>query len=508
MRELWSWSWMGTVLAVVGIMRGVLPAEYRDSMTGFLRTWINFLTPYAYFVIPEFEGANLNELYLSVQSYLSTKTATGALVSNLSQPKNAKTITFSLANDQRVMETFDGVKVEWRHIIQEKKNTNLSVSNDPNSDEKRSFKLKVHRSQKEQILAGYFSHISAQAKLIQRENRDLQLYTNNKSNRVRGKAWEAVPFLHPASFDSLAFDPTLKAQIVEDLDEFVEGEEFYRRVGKAWKRGYLLYGPPGTGKSSMIAAIANKLRYDVYDLELTEVESNADLRKLLLQTSNKSIIVIEDIDCSLDLSGQRQQGGKRKDKEGALLEQQQVARAVNEDTSRVTLSGLLNFTDGLWSSCGSERIFIFTTNFVSKLDPALLRPGRMDMHISLSYCTFLAFKVLAKNFLQMKDHRLFPQLEREMDGCPITPAEVAEILTKHKRNEDLALESLIEAVRLRKLEPPPREEEPEFEPQGEGDQSTGSGLRQNSMEKILRPRRLEGGRGSRGAGRGAGRGME
>ena len=52
-----------------------------------------------------------------------------------------------------------------------------------------------------------------------------------------------------------------------------------------------------------------------------------------------------------------------------------------------TLSGLLNMIDGLWSSCGDERIIVFTTNHKDRLDPALLRPGRMDLHVHMSYCT-------------------------------------------------------------------------------------------------------------------------
>jgi chaperone BCS1 len=117
--------------------------------------------------------------------------------------------------------------------------------------------------------------------------------------------WESVPFKHPSTFDTLAMSPELKTEIKADLLDFTKGEQFYHRAGKAWKRGYLLYGPPGTGKSSMIAAIANYLQYDVYDVELTEVASNSELRKLLIQTTNRSVIVIEDIDCSLDLSERR-----------------------------------------------------------------------------------------------------------------------------------------------------------------------------------------------------------
>ena len=43
--------------------------------------------------------------------------------------------------------------------------------------------------------------------------------------------------------------------------------------------------------------------------------------------------------------------------------------------------------DGIRSCCGSERIFVFTSNHPERLDPALIRPGRMDLHIALGYCT-------------------------------------------------------------------------------------------------------------------------
>jgi chaperone BCS1 len=72
-------------------------------------------------------------------------------------------------------------------------------------------------------------------------------------------------------------------------------------------RPRLLYGPPGTGKSSLIAAMANYLKFDIYDLELTEVKSNSDLRRLLVGMSNRSILVVEDIDCTIDLQ-QRDEG--------------------------------------------------------------------------------------------------------------------------------------------------------------------------------------------------------
>lgn len=134
------------------------------------------------------------------------------------------------------------------------------------------------------------------------------------------EVWSHIDFEHPATFDTLAMHPDKKRRIKEDLDSFSRNKDYYRRIGKPWKRGYLLYGPPGTGKSSMIAAMANYLNYDIYDIELTTVDSNSDLRKLFIETTGKSIIVIEDIDCSLDnLTGQRS-NQKKKSKGSAYSE--------------------------------------------------------------------------------------------------------------------------------------------------------------------------------------------
>ncbi|KAE8680831.1 V-type proton ATPase catalytic subunit A [Hibiscus syriacus] len=113
-----------------------------------------------------------------------------------------------------------------------------------------------------------------------------------------------------------------------------------------------------TGKSSLIAAMANYLKYDIYDLDLTDVHTNSDLRFLLLTMPNRSILVIEDIDCSIKLQNR----------------ESETESDENQGDNQVTLSGLLNFIDGLWSCCGEERIIIFTTNHKEWLDPSLVRP--------------------------------------------------------------------------------------------------------------------------------------
>ena len=237
-------------------------------------------------------------------------------------------------------------------------------------------------------------------------------------------------------------DRAKKRDIMDDLDTFRNSREFYRRAGKPWKRGYLLYGPPGTGKSTMVAAMANYLDYDIYDVELTVVHTNSDLRKLLIETTSKSIIVIEDIDCTLDVTGDRASSSSRPRRREAD-ERERLPR----DTT-VTLSGLLNFIDGLWSACGGERIVVFTTNHVEKLDPALIRRGRMDKHIEMSYCGFEAFKFLAKTYLDVDSHPLFDAVGELLREVQMTPADVAENLTPKSLDDgpDSCLEDLVKAL--------------------------------------------------------------
>ena len=146
--------------------------------------------------------------------------------------------------------------------------------------------------------------------------------------------------------------------------------------------------------------------------------------------------------------GKSNQKGKKKKKKKKKSKDHENDSNADTD-NELTLSGLLNFTDGLWSCCGSERLFVFTTNHIEKLDPALLRSGRMDMHIHLSYCAFQGFLVLAKNYLGVEEHEMFDEIRAAMgeEGVAMTPAEISEVLTREKRDVDGALRSLVKELK-------------------------------------------------------------
>ncbi|KAE9449183.1 hypothetical protein C3L33_18888, partial [Rhododendron williamsianum] len=162
---------------------------------------------------------------------------------------------------------------------------------------------------------------------------------------------------------------------------------------------------------------------------------------------------------------------KKEEKDGEGDGKDLVSKKKNEDdekskeSSKVTLSGLLNFIDGLWSACGGERIIVFTTNYVNKLDLALIRRGRMDKHIELSYCCFEAFKVLARNCLDLESHDLFESIGKLLEETKISPADVAENLMPKSNDEDAdaCLANLIDAIEKAKEEAKVNAEEEEKE---------------------------------------------
>ncbi|XWS45463.1 hypothetical protein CRYUN_Cryun15aG0138800 [Craigia yunnanensis] len=346
-----------------------------------------------------------------------------------------KNLTIRLEKGEKIVDFFEGIELKWRFVCSEAEKSNNPNDHFPPRAEKQSFELSFHKKHKDVVLDSYVPSILERAKAIKDEQRVLKMFTLNMQN-YGGIKWESINLEHPATFETLAMDPELKHSVMEDLNRFVKRKEFYKRVGRAWKRGYLLYGPPGTGKSSLVAAMSNYLKFDVYDLQLANIMRDSDLRNLLLATGNRSVLVIEDIDCSVDLPDRRHGDGRKQPDHHVQL----------------TLSGLLNFIDGLWSSCGDERIIIFTTNHKDRLDPALLRPGRMDMHIHMSYCNPQGFKLLASNYLGIRGyHYLFGEIEVLLNNTEVTPAQVAEELMKSE-DADIALEGLVKLLKRKKLE--------------------------------------------------------
>lgn len=364
-------------------------------------------------------GLSQNQVYEAAKTYLSTKINSSNKRLNLSKAERDKDLTVTIDKGEEILDSFEGITLRWVMVVSSEESQRNYGGRQ--GSEHKSMELKFHKQHKDKVLGRYIPFVLETAKKIQEENRVVKLYKLRDYNDD-----SAINLQHPSTFDKLAIEPEVKKALIDDLDRFLTRKEYYHRVGKVWKRGYLLYGPPGTGKSSLIAAMANYLKFHIYDFDLAEMRYNMDFRRLLVSTANRSIIVIEDIDCrNIKLQNRQHQsyGGYSSE------DLNQTNEGFRDDQS-LPLAGLLNFIDGLWSSCGDERIIVFTTNYKERLDPALIRPGRMDMHIHLSYLTFGGFKVLASNYLNISNHPLFAQIEKLIKEVQVTPATAAEELMK------------------------------------------------------------------------------
>ncbi|XP_021274952.1 AAA-ATPase At5g17760-like isoform X2 [Herrania umbratica] len=428
-------SMTASIMLFRSMANDLIPYPIRNYLFSTMRYFFKPRSPILTLVIEESNGMARNQVYDASEIYLCTRINPNTERLKISKTQKEKNLTIRLEKGEKIVDFYEGLELKWRFVCAEAEKSNNPNDHFPPRAEKRSFELSFHKKHKDIVLNSYVPYVLERAKAIKDEQRVLKMFTLNMQN-YGGIKWESINLEHPATFETLAMDPDVKNDVMDDLNRFVKRKEFYKRVGRAWKRGYLLYGPPGTGKSSLVAAMANYLKFDVYDLQLGNIMRDSDLRKLLLATGNRSILVIEDIDCSVDLPDRRYGDGRKQPDQHVQL----------------TLSGLLNFIDGLWSSCGDERIIIFTTNHKDRLDPALLRPGRMDMHIHMSYCKPQGFKLLASNYLGIRDHHhLFGEIEGLLKNTEVTPAQVAEELMKSE-DADIALGGLVKLLKRKKLE--------------------------------------------------------
>lgn len=166
--------------------------------------------------------------------------------------------------------------------------------------------------------------------------------------------------------DSVILERGVKERIVQDVQAFLKARTWYLDRGIPYRRGYLLYGPPGTGKSSFIQALAGHLDFNIAILNVSQRGLHDDrLSHLLTKIPPRTIVLLEDVDVAF--ANRRAQ-----DSDGY-------------SGATVTFSGLLNALDGVASA--EERIIFLTTNFVERLDEALIRPGRVDMTVRLGEAT-------------------------------------------------------------------------------------------------------------------------
>jgi transitional endoplasmic reticulum ATPase len=183
-------------------------------------------------------------------------------------------------------------------------------------------------------------------------------------------------------FDLIAGMNELKDTLYQDIILPLNDKELYEQYKVSIPNGMLLYGPPGCGKTFIAQKFAEEINYNYVELKPSDLASiyvhgtQEKIAKLFSDAKEKAptIIFIDEVDAILP------------NREGNLS--QSYASEVNEFLAQMT-------------ECHQHGIFIIAaTNRPEKIDPAILRTGRMDKVIYLAPPDLTARKEMFKLHLQ------------------------------------------------------------------------------------------------------------
>jgi len=303
-------------------------------------------------------------------------------------------------------------------------------------------------------------------------NNKQYIYTlvKTKFEESKSECWKESIFKTTRNFDNMFFEQ--KNDVIEKLKFFLNNTEWYYKKGIPYTLGFGLHGPPGTGKTSFIKSLAEFTNRHIIILSLKLIKTRRQLQEFFYEEKynennkkknigfDKKIIVIEDIDAQGDIVLDRSKKKNipkinydnitEKTNVGELIKTIMDNEKLNEkslvstvmmkpnDDEPITLDDILNLWDGLEETVG--RILVISSNHYGDLDPAITRPGRIDISIEMRDASH---KIIEEMYEHLYEKPIDANLLNKVTPYFYSPAEIINLYLMHKNDETAFIERLL-----------------------------------------------------------------
>ena len=263
-------------------------------------------------------------------------------------------------------------------------------------------------------------------RVIEKEVRKSSVYDSSVIAILNGNTFRYADDKSQRTFDDVFIPKHSLNELFTAIKGFKENKSWYDKHIIPYHYGILLYGPPGTGKSSLITALSNKYKVVPHYVSVDDISDlmgcSETIRCELEDTDGIKLIVIEDID-SCDFLNYIPEEPDKVNRDSDFCDAYQIKR------NRGSLSHFLNIMDG--SKCFKNVIWVFTTNHIEKLEPSLIRAGRIDKKILIDYANEETFN----DFIQYHFDRDIPDGFKIKEG--VSFAEVQDDIVEGKSCEEI-----------------------------------------------------------------------